>query len=202
MTVLEHSFQYCQPVPDDRSRTALIRTMRTLLRRQGYAATGLKQVLTESGVTTGSLYHHFPGGKQELAEAALTASGRSVGAALAHLLDTSDSCADAMGAWTDAMAAALAADPRDGCPVMPTAVEAVHASEPLRRAAGSAFLAWRDLLADRLAREGAPDATGTATAVIALLEGALLLARTTGDPSALHAARRAAVDLLRPAETS
>jgi TetR/AcrR family transcriptional repressor of lmrAB and yxaGH operons len=185
-------------VPDDRSRTALIRTMRTLLRRQGYAATGLKQVLTTSGITTGSLYHHFPGGKQELAVAALTASGRSVGAALAHLLDTSDSCADAVAAWTDAMAAALAADPLDGCPVMPVAVEAVHASDALRRAAGTAFLHWRDLLAERLGREGvpAPDATETATAVVALLEGALLLTRTTGDPTALRAARRAAVGLL------
>src|SRR3954451_13260952 len=111
--------------------------MRTLLRRQGYAATGLKQVLTTSGITTGSLYHHFPGGKQELAEAALTASGRSVGAGLAHLLDTSATCADEVAAWTDAMAAALAADPRDGCPVMPVAVESVHASDPLRRAAAT-----------------------------------------------------------------
>jgi TetR/AcrR family transcriptional regulator, lmrAB and yxaGH operons repressor len=189
------------PTPEMASRTALIRTMRTLLRRQGYAATGLKQVLTDSGVTTGSLYHHFPGGKQELAEAALTASGRSVGAALAHLLDTSDTCADAIAAWTDAMAAALAVDPRDGCPVMPAAVEAVHASEPLRRAAGTAFLHWRDLLAERLGREGVPtdEATETATAVVALLEGALLLARTTGDPSALRAARRAAVGLLSAA---
>src|SRR3954451_7511259 len=152
--------------------------MRTLLRRQGYADTGLKQVLAESGLTTGSLYHHFPGGKQELAEAALTASGRSVGAALAHLLDTSATCADAIVAWTDAMVAALAADPRDGCPVMPVAVESVHASDPLRRAAATAFRQWRDLLADRLGREGAPDAGGTATAVVALLEGALLLART------------------------
>jgi TetR/AcrR family transcriptional repressor of lmrAB and yxaGH operons len=187
-------------VPDDRSRTALIRTMRTLLRRQGYAATGLKQVLTTSGITTGSLYHHFPGGKQELAEAALTASGRSVGAALAQLLDASDSCADAVAAWTDAMAAALAADPLDGCPVMPVAVEAVHASDALRRAAATAFLHWRDLLAERLGREGmpAPDATEIATAVVALLEGALLLTRTTGDPAALRAARRAAVGLLSP----
>jgi TetR/AcrR family transcriptional repressor of lmrAB and yxaGH operons len=183
---------------DDHNRAALVRTMRTLLRRQGYAATGLKQVLAESGVTTGSLYHYFPGGKQELAEAALTASGRSVGRALAHLLDTSATCADAIGAWTDALAAELAGDPRDGCPVMPAAVEAVHASEPLRRAAGAAFLSWRDLFAERLGREGAADATGTATAVVSLLEGALLFARTTGDPEALRAAHRAAVALLPP----
>jgi TetR/AcrR family transcriptional repressor of lmrAB and yxaGH operons len=183
---------------DDHSRAALIRTMRTLLRRQGYAATGLKQVLTESGITTGSLYHHFPGGKQELAEAALAASGRSVGAALAHLLDTSDTCADAIATWTDAMADALAADPLDGCPVMPTAVESVHASGPLRRAAATAFLHWRDLLAEALGREGVPveDAVETATAVVALLEGALLLARTTGDPAALRSARTAAARLL------
>ncbi|HEY9306026.1 MAG TPA: helix-turn-helix domain-containing protein, partial [Mycobacterium sp.] len=51
----------------DRSRAALIDTAATLFRRQGYAATGLTQILEEAGVKPGSLYHHFPQGKQQLA---------------------------------------------------------------------------------------------------------------------------------------
>ena len=51
----------------DRSRTALIGTAATLFRRQGYTATGLSQILDEAGVQPGSLYHHFPQGKQQLA---------------------------------------------------------------------------------------------------------------------------------------
>ena len=53
----------------DRSRAALIDTAATLFRRQGYAATGLNQILDEAGVKPGSLYHHFPQGKQQLAAA-------------------------------------------------------------------------------------------------------------------------------------
>jgi len=39
-------------------------TAATLFRRQGYAATGLNQILDEASVKAGSLYHHFPQGKQ------------------------------------------------------------------------------------------------------------------------------------------
>ena len=56
--------------------------MSQLLRDQGYAATGRAELLTKSGISNGSLYHHFPGGMEELAEAALQASGEEVAAAL------------------------------------------------------------------------------------------------------------------------
>ena len=184
--------------PPDTSRDALVRTMRRLLRRQGYAATGLKQVLTESGVTTGSLYHHFPGGKEALAEAALIASGRSVGAGFARLLDSADSPAAGVAAWVELAIEAMAGNPTDGCPVTPAACESVHASAALRRAAAGAFAHWCEVLAARLHRDGwAPaPAAEAATAVVALLEGAWLLARTAGDPAALRAASKAAALLL------
>ncbi|MDT7763482.1 MAG: TetR/AcrR family transcriptional regulator, lmrAB and yxaGH operons repressor, partial [Mycobacterium sp.] len=51
----------------DRSRAALVDTAALLFRRQGYAATGVNQILEAANVKAGSLYHHFPGGKQELA---------------------------------------------------------------------------------------------------------------------------------------
>ena len=57
------------------SRAELVQTMARLLRDQGYTATGRAQLLAESRVSNGSLYHHFPGGMEELAGAALEASG-------------------------------------------------------------------------------------------------------------------------------
>ena len=60
------------------TRANLVQTMARLLRDQGYTATGRAQLLAESGVSNGSLYHHFPGGKEDLAEAALKASGQAL----------------------------------------------------------------------------------------------------------------------------
>ena len=69
------------------TRADLVQTMARLLRDQGYSATGRAQLLAESAVSNGSLYHHFPGGMEELAEAALEASGQAVADALREALD-------------------------------------------------------------------------------------------------------------------
>ncbi|MGV7591984.1 TetR/AcrR family transcriptional regulator, partial [Mycobacterium kansasii] len=53
----------------------LVVAMGELLRRQGYGATTVKQLTEAAGATMGSLYHHFPGGKPEVAAAALRSSG-------------------------------------------------------------------------------------------------------------------------------
>jgi TetR/AcrR family transcriptional regulator, lmrAB and yxaGH operons repressor len=130
----------------DHSRQRLVATAARLLRRQGYAATGLKQVLAESGTSSGSLYHHFPGGKEDLAVAAVQASAAAVTAGLARLFDAGDACA-AVTLWLDAHIAELRRDARDGCPVAPVALEAVTASPPLRAATAAAFETWITLLA-------------------------------------------------------
>ncbi len=75
------------------TRADLVQTMARLLRDQGYTATGRAQLLAESGVSNGSLYHHFPGGMQALAEAALEASGQAVADALRGALDGSANAA-------------------------------------------------------------------------------------------------------------
>lgn len=182
----------------DQSRDALVLTTAVLLRRQGYAATGLAQVLAESGATTGSLYHHFPGGKEALAEAAMDASAAVVAQALQRALAAPLSTGEAIERWLDALAAELAGDPRDGCPIAPVALEAVHASPRLQAAAARAFATWCDLIAARLRRDGRTpaQARSAALAVVSLVEGALLLARTSGQRAPLKAAATAAASLL------
>jgi TetR/AcrR family transcriptional repressor of lmrAB and yxaGH operons len=181
----------------DRSRDSLIETAATLFRRQGYAATGLNQILDAAGVKAGSLYHHFPQGKQELAATVVDTVGGDMERLLRQLLAGDTPVAMMVASWFDVLAAGLAADHRDGCPVEPIATEAVHASELVRRASARAFDSWCTALADRLRADGwGDDADGAASAVVSLIEGALVLSRTAGDTTALHAAKAAARTLL------
>ncbi|AMO61623.1 transcriptional regulator [Mycolicibacterium phlei] len=182
----------------DRSRAALVETAARLFRRQGYAATGINQILAQAGVRPGSLYHHFPEGKQQLAAAVVAHEGAEIERRLRESLAADRPVADLVDGWIDAMAAGLATDPRDGCPIEPLATESVHASAPVREASAAVFDSWRRAVADRLAADGwAPgDAERTALALVALVEGALLLSRVRGDADALAAAKAAARALL------
>ena len=57
------------------ARQRMIKSTARLFRRQGFHGTGLQQVLEASGAPRGSLYFHFPGGKEEIGETALTIAG-------------------------------------------------------------------------------------------------------------------------------
>lgn len=182
----------------DRSRAALIDTAATLFRRQGYAATGLNQILEEAGVKPGSLYHHFPQGKQGLAAAVVDHVGTGIEQLLRQLLASDRPVADVVDGWIDVLAAGLANDHRDGCPVEPLATEAVHASSEVRAASARAFRSWCAAIEERLGSDGWSPlrAEQAALAVVSLIEGALILSRTTGEVAALHAAKAAARALL------
>jgi AcrR family transcriptional regulator len=193
-------------VPRDRdSRAELVKTMARLLRDQGYTATGRAQLLAESGVSNGSLYHFFPGGMEEVAEAALTASGQAVAEALRQSLDGAPNAAAGVVRFLDVAMGAAGADGCAGCPVAPTALESPIISHRLRATAARCFDEWQALIATRLRTDGwrEDSIADTASAALALVEGALLLARVSGDVGHLVSAQRSVQTLLdRPAARS
>jgi TetR/AcrR family transcriptional repressor of lmrAB and yxaGH operons len=173
--------------------------MARLLRDQGYTATGLAQVLAESGVSNGSLYHHFPGGMEELAQAALETSGQAVADALSRVLDDAPNTGEGIAVFLDIVEVSPDGICR-GCPIAPTALES-STSPRLRTAAMHCFNQWEDLLAGRLRADGWPDdaVPQAASAALSLIEGALLLARVTGQINHLANAKQAARALLTAA---
>ncbi|TGD90511.1 TetR/AcrR family transcriptional regulator [Mycolicibacterium sp. CH28] len=175
----------------DRSRARLIETSAVLFRRQGYAATGINQILEGAAVKAGSLYHHFPQGKQELAAAVVEDAGRNIENLLRRALAGDKPVANVVDLWIDLLAAGLAGDERDGCPIEPIATEAVNASPLIRHASARAFASWSAALAERLRADGLSEdaAEQTSLAVVALIEGALLLSRVHGTMNALEATR-------------
>src|ERR1700761_7153116 len=138
----------------DRSRAALIDSAATLFRRQGYAATGLNQILNEARMKPGSLYHHFPQGKQQLAAAVVERTGAAIERLLRRFLAGDLPVADIVDRWIDLLVAGLTADRRDGCPVEPIATESVNASPVVREASARAFTSWCAAIEERLRSDG------------------------------------------------
>ncbi|HTW19223.1 MAG TPA: TetR/AcrR family transcriptional regulator [Mycobacteriales bacterium] len=180
------------------TRTALVQTMARLLREQGYAATALAQVLAESGASNGSLYHYFPGGMEELAEVALQTSGKVVAGALRKALDAAPDTAAGLSGFLDMSESLFAQQPCGGCPISPTALESPTVSPRLRLAATNCFQTWQALIAASLRSDGWAEDTvhSAASAALALVEGALLLARVSGQLDHLENARRGLQSLL------
>jgi TetR/AcrR family transcriptional regulator, lmrAB and yxaGH operons repressor len=172
--------------------------MARLLQEQGYVATGRAQLLAECGISNGSLYHHFPGGMEELAAAALEASGEAVANALSEALKTTGSTGAGICRFLDLAAGPESGEFCAGCPIAPTALESPILSPRLRETAAHCFDRWEGLIAARLDEDGWPeDSTQeTASAVLALVEGALLLARVSGRRDPLTHAKDAVLRLL------
>jgi TetR/AcrR family transcriptional regulator, lmrAB and yxaGH operons repressor len=165
----------------------VIQTAASLFRAQGYHATGLNQVLAEGGLPKGSLYFHFPGGKEQLAVESVQLMGAELGGVLEATLDATPDPVAALEHVVAVLGEHLAAsDFREGCPVSTVALDAAGTSEPIRAACAGAYDSWEAIIARHLRAAGRPDADEMATVVLAAIEGALVLARTRRDLTPLH----------------
>src|SRR5216683_4575791 len=158
------------------TRRRIVEATASLLQRQGLNGTGLLQVLEEAGVPRGSLYFHFPGGKEELTVEAVAYSRDVVIGWLRKSLDSRDTPAHALADIAESYARRLErSNFTEGCPIAAVALEGTPVSERLRLASESALAAWEDLLAGYLEGHGveAGRARPLATAFLCSLEGGL-----------------------------
>jgi TetR/AcrR family transcriptional repressor of lmrAB and yxaGH operons len=171
-----------------------------LFRRQGYHGTALNDILDAGGSPRGSLYFHFPKGKEEIGEAALTLAGEAVRAAIAKAAETSENAEVFLTRIARGMASDLErSDYKEGCPIATTALETAAQSDVLGAATGNVFRKWEHEIRRGLERFGmtSGDADLVATLVLSQLEGALLLARTYRSLEPMHRAERAVKLLAR-----
>lgn len=168
----------------ERTKSKIVEEASRLFRTQGFSATGLKQIIDESETPRGSLYYHFPGGKEELAKEVIEQHTEEVVAQMRRALKESSGAADGLARLLDEFAAqADLGECESGCPVMAISVEAASVSPELRDTARQAYERWRSLLAAHLMVAGFPDkeASALARSMVCMLEGSLIMARAYGD---------------------
>ena len=183
------------------SRDRMVASAASLIGTHGVSATSLSDVLADSGAPRGSIYHHFPDGKTQLAlDAVRWTSGRVLAYQAAYDGSSPRGVLERfIGMWRGVV---LASDGTAGCVVAGVAIDTTAREVALVDVVRETFRAWVDLLATQLAATGidAHRANAIATTTLAAMEGALILCRAEGGVGPLDTVAEAIYRLL-PDET-
>lgn len=170
------------------TRDRIVASTAELLRNQGYAATGIKQIVERAGAPFGSIYHHFPGGKEQIGAEALRTSGAEYAGVLPLAFAEAPDLVAGIRRFFELAAQHLEESGFvDACPIATVALEVASTNEPLRRATADVFGSWQEYgTAYFVGRGVAADvAAELTTALVCALEGAFVITRATRDTSAL-----------------
>lgn len=183
------------------SRASMVRSAASLIRSRGVSATSLSDVLADSGAPRGSIYHHFPDGKRQLAEDAINWTSERV---LAHLragnpASPSEVMERFIAMWRQVVVTSGATA---GCVVAGVAIDTGPEEVALMEVVRNAFRSWAGVLAEKLEAAGLPPsrARPIAMATLAGMEGALILCRAEGNVKPLNAVAEELMRLL-PSES-
>src|SRR5256885_4357048 len=128
-----------------------------LFGRQGYNATGVKQILAEASAPFGSLYHHFPGGKEQLGAETIRRSGYLYGQLFPAVVGPAPDLPTGIADFFAGAAQTLVeTDYADACPIATVALEVSSVSEPMREACAEVFEGWLRGATARFAQGGIP----------------------------------------------
>jgi AcrR family transcriptional regulator len=173
------------------TRERIVEHSAELFRRQGYSATGVKQIVTAAQAPFGSLYHFFPGGKEELGAEAVRVSGAFYLQLIPAIFDPAPDVVTGVREFFAGAAEHLReTDYVDACPIATVALEVSSTSETMRLACAEAFESWIAAGAGRFERAGieARNARELAIAMLSALEGAFVLARAARSTEPLEVA--------------
>jgi AcrR family transcriptional regulator len=172
------------------TRDRILTATNELFRRHGFNGTSIKQITLAAQVPMGSLYHFFPGGKDQLAREAIETSGPAYEQLFEIIADEAVNPSEAITNFFEGAAEVLEATGFiDICPIGTVAREVASTNDSLRVSTAKVFASWITAVAARLEAAGVPgpEANGLATTVVASLEGGFLLARAARDTAPLLA---------------
>lgn len=183
----------------DLTKSRLSASMLELIQTSGYSGTGLNAVIDHAGAPKGSVYFHFPDGKEGLGVAAVDLAAAQFAQLIAEAAASAGGAAAAVRAAMEALTAIVSnSDYRLGCPVSVVTLEMGAESQRLRNACAAAFESWIAPTAALLEAEGldAAPARSLATVVVSTIEGAVILSRATRSAQPLTSAADVLAELI------
>jgi len=184
------------------TRERIVNASADLFRRQGYAATGVKQIVAAAQAPFGSVYHFFPGGKEQLGAEAIRTSGRLYEQLIPAVFDPAPDIVTAVRTFFELAGEHLEqTDYVDACPIATIALEISSTSETLRGACAEVFERWIEAGATRFEQAGLARRTARelTVAMLSLLEGAFVLARASRSSAPLETAGEVAAARVKTA---
>ena len=173
------------------TRERIVESSAELFRKQGYAATGVKQIVTVANAPFGSLYHFFPGGKEQLGAEAVRVSGALYELLIPAVFDPApDLVTGVRNFFAGAAEHLVETHYADACPIATVALEVSSSSETMREACADVFERWIAAGASRHEAAGIdpPTARRLTIGMLSALEGAFVLARARRSTEPLEVA--------------
>lgn len=190
------------------TREKLIRAASEQFRSRGYAAAAIADILESAGVPKGSLYHHFPGGKHDLALAATQWGADQI---LVIMQESFDEAASGKGSFGDGVAGICdhlaeifsAQGLWDFCPITGTLLSG-ELDEVFRAKANDIFAQWRSLFIEQAIRFGCnkEEAVFAGEGILMLLQGAWIMARARNSAEPIRDAALYVSNCLSPVSRS
>lgn len=174
---------------NNNTKEKFIETASKLFQIKGYNATGLNEILKESNAPKGSLYYHFPNGKEQLALEAIRMSGEKIKNNLSKILDTYEDPIEGIIYNINNMAKIIdLKNKMEGMSISLLALEIYSTSDTLRNMCKEVFLGIEDIYIKKLVASGLKeeDAKKIAIIISSMTEGAITLSLTIGNGDSLR----------------
>lgn len=182
------------------TKQKMIEAMARLLEEEGYERAGLAELGKETDTPKGSLYFHFPGGKDELTSLAIQHSGQQLNEFFLSILKTNETPTWAIKQVFTALEERIVSSHyKKGCPIATTAMETAGKSLEVSNACKEVYALWLKTFESYLMEKGFTPrvAKNLSISLLSLWEGALLLSKLQSSPEPLRLAQKTAESLLK-----
>ncbi len=185
----------------ENTKQRILQSASKLFDEKGYFGTGMNDILFRADAPKGSMYFHFPGGKEEIAIQAIQASGSEIARLLEAGFEGADNPEEAVNQMISYFKMRLTGTKFScGCPISTVGLELSGSNSPVLAACRDTYAEWSGLLQQYLNRFVAEKLAGElANAIFSQIQGALLLSRITGELSHLDIAAKNCINLVHEA---